>query len=44
MVQMVDKLRYKWYTYIRNKEREETKNKEKNLKYLKKTLDKVQRT
>lgn len=29
MLQMVDKLRYKWYTYIRNKEREETKNKEK---------------
>lgn len=28
MVQMVDKLLYKWYTYIRNKEREETKNKE----------------
>ena len=44
MVQMVDKLRHKWYTYIRNKEREETKNKEKNLKCLKKTFDKVQRT
>lgn len=29
MTQMVDKLRYKWYIYIRNKEREETNNKEK---------------
>lgn len=29
MVQMVDKLLYKWYTYIRNKESEEIKNKEK---------------
>lgn len=29
MVQMVDNLRYKCYTYIRNKEIEETKNKEK---------------
>lgn len=40
----VDKCLCKWYTYIRNKEIEEIKQKKKLKNKLKKTLDKVQRT